>query len=259
VTAVAIPRIGGLGLLMCALRQDSRVFCWIDQAFMGPAWEVEGVGEVISLAAGASHACAVGADGRLWCWGNGTSGQLGNGSVASHPRDPVEVVSLAGRARKVAVGMDHTCALLDDGSVWCWGENNFGQLGDGTTSAHPAPVPVWGASHDVRSIAAYIGETCAVRGDGRVACWGYFDHEGVPTPKDVPGIDSAVEIALSAQACALRTDGSVLCWRGGAAPETVFDSNTHAVAMDTSERATCAVRQDGSVVCTPANSPTAAG
>src|SRR5690348_4927192 len=84
------------------------------------------------IGVGASHACAVGTDGIVRCWGDDTDGQLGDGTTTQSTQ-PVQVIGVAS-AVGVAAGSHHTCALIVDGTIRCWGQNTFGQVGDGTTT-----------------------------------------------------------------------------------------------------------------------------
>src|SRR5205807_2112950 len=97
---------------------------------------------VPGVAAGFAHSCAVRADHVLWCWGENSSGQLGDGTVTNRSK-PVAVKGLAD-ATAVAAGGNHTCATLGDHTIRCWGLNVFGQLGDGTTVRRRTPVVVSG-------------------------------------------------------------------------------------------------------------------
>src|SRR5262249_40388411 len=129
----------------------------------------------------------------------------------------------------VAAGKSHACALLADGTVRCWGNNDFGQLGNTVTT--PQPVPVVGLTNAV-AIAAGPLYTCALLADGTVRCWGdnYFGQLGTAptdqaqfTPVTAVGVDNAVAIIAggfpgsqssrpSGQTCALLADGDMHCW-----------------------------------------------
>lgn len=169
------------------------------------------------------HTCVIVQGGRVVCWGNNAYGQLGDGSeVPAKPALPVEVRSLGG-AVDVSAGLYHTCALLEDGSVWCWGDDSAGQLGDGAPHLPSStPVSVLGIE---RAVDLDAGDhfSCAVIEDGRVRCWGH-DAEGqlgesvipVDTHRlagDVEGIRDAVTVSAgSKHACALLRSGALRCW-----------------------------------------------
>ena len=178
---------------------------------------------VLALAAGGSHTCAlVGASG-VKCWGDNASGQLGDGTTTNRTT-PVSISGRPGslgRARALAGGGSHTCALFIGGGVQCWGANGSGQLGDGTQTPRPAPVDVTGLGGPVQALAASGGHTCALLSGGAVQCWGYngFGQLGDGTltqrntPVNVIGLSSGVQ-ALTAGGsftCALLGDG-MKCW-----------------------------------------------
>ncbi len=174
-------------------------------------------------------------------------------------------------ARTAAAGSTHTCAIDPDGGVWCWGGNDRGQLGDGTTSDRSSPVRVAGLT-GARSVATGGSHSCAVVGDGTVRCWGddFWDQCGVEnatagdvltTPTQVAGLAAVVETVAGANhTCARLTDGSVWCWgassgnevgtviRSTAAPVRVPDV-AGAIALASSNQHTCALVAGGGVRC----------
>lgn len=148
-----------------------------------------------------AFACAVITNGDVWCWGYDGDGQLGDGvpeDTSPHTK-PVKV-SLPGPARDVVGGSYHACALLDDGSVWCWGDNNFGELGNGgspTSSSTPLEVP--SLTSNVLEISSDgATSTCALLlSPAQVQCWGsnFYDELGdganggqAATPQPVIGL-----------------------------------------------------------------------
>ena len=185
-----------------------------------------------SVAAGGAHACALAAGQTVKCWGLDNAGQLGNGKSGNGlvSKTPVSVVGLKG-VSAVTAGDSHTCALLKfDGSVECWGQNDSGQLGNGTRTNSSKPVIVKavggkGTLRGVIAIAAAGSHTCAVRSAdvGIVACWG-LNVGGVlgngstkfqrnTTPQSVPGLTRVVAISTSTEdTCALLKGGTLKCW-----------------------------------------------
>jgi alpha-tubulin suppressor-like RCC1 family protein/fibronectin type 3 domain-containing protein len=124
-----------------------------------------------SVSSGNIFSCAMSSAGAVQCWGDNTSGQLGNNSyVASSTA--VQVNGLTTNATALSVGQDHACAIVS-GGVWCWGDNNYGELGNNSLVNSPIPVQVSGLSTGVVSIAAGFYSTCAVLSTGAVQCWGY--------------------------------------------------------------------------------------
>ena len=93
-----------------------------------------------SIDVGSSHSCAVLTDGKVKCWGENDSGQLGDGTNTDRST-PVEVSGITS-ATSVVLGDDHSCAVLTDETVKCWGDNSAGELGDGTKTDRATPVDV---------------------------------------------------------------------------------------------------------------------
>lgn len=173
------------------------------------------------LAASAEHTCAVMDDGTARCWGSNGNGELGDGTTTLRD-SPVTVVNV-NSAVSIATGFAHSCALLVNGLVSCSGQNLVGQLGNNGIFASPPDTPVTASIADVVSIAAGGFNTCAVKVDGTVWCWGNNDGRqlgnGVDnsTPSFAPvqalGLTNAVSVAVgTVHACALLADGSVRCW-----------------------------------------------
>ncbi|WP_273000656.1 RCC1 domain-containing protein [Hydrogenibacillus schlegelii] len=137
--------------------------------------EVPGLTDVVSIAAGRWHSLALRSDGTVWAWGYGGFGQLGDGKT--HPYwsqyTPVMVSGLTD-VIKVAAGADHSLALKSDGTVWAWGYNFYGQLGDGTNQNREVPVQVKGLA-DVVAIAAGKHFSLALKSDGTVWIWGMHE------------------------------------------------------------------------------------
>lgn len=201
-----VPRVVGGGLAFleiaagwshtCGLTSSGNTFCWgnNNQGQLGdgstldrlqPQLVREAVG---SLVAGSAHTCGI-SDGTVLCWGANAAGQLGDGS-GSDQRSPVAVAGLPGPARALAAGAVHTCALTTDGRAFCWGQNRFGQLGDGTTQDSPQPVEVSGGLR-FRDIHAGGASTCGFTQDGAQYCWGLNQSgqlgDGTRTSRSTPG------------------------------------------------------------------------
>jgi len=152
--------------------------------------------DVNSISAGGYHTCAVAAGTVLKCWGWNAYGQLGD-STPTDRSEPADVKWLAGTPGYVSAGYDFTCALLRSGNLRCWGNNEFGQLGDGTTTVHPTPVDVKGVKYKVLFLSAGYYSACVVTVDGKMKCWGNNLYgqlgDGTTTnssvPVDVKGLD----------------------------------------------------------------------
>ena len=166
-----------------------------------------------SLSLGVGHACGVGADGSVACWGSGSEGQLGDGTTF-HP-SPALVPGLTGVAQ-VGAAETHSCARLDDGTLRCWGGNIAGQLGDGTRTTQPTPVTP--AITGVAELAMSYFATCARLTDGTVSCWGDREFVGldasVMSPTPVPGLMGVTRLYGGASGfCALiGSEARLWCW-----------------------------------------------
>ena len=137
---------------------------------------------ISAIACGANHTVALKNDGTVWTWGKNNNGQLGNGTQTSSSV-PVQVVSPSGEGyltgvTSVAAATYHTVARKADGTVWAWGSNSFGRLGDGTTTQRLTPVQVVGPGGvgyltGVSVVAAGVDHTVALKSAGTVWCWGW--------------------------------------------------------------------------------------
>ncbi|MGB0312916.1 MAG: putative Ig domain-containing protein, partial [Poseidonia sp.] len=176
----------------CALLDDGSIKCWGQDNF-GQRGDGGGYGSDIrsppssaislptgrtatQISAGEFHVCALLDDASVVCWGKNTEGQLGDGTT-SHRTSPVATSSFGSghTVSYVSAGYDHVCALLTDGGVRCWGSNNNGQLGDGTTTDRSSPPSTdvnLGSGYTAIGISSGGGHTCAMLNDGDMKCWG---------------------------------------------------------------------------------------
>jgi alpha-tubulin suppressor-like RCC1 family protein len=215
----------------CAVRKGNTVVCWgaddtgqlgdgggADQLTPVP---VAGVVNATAVAAGAGFSCALLGDETAVCWGDDGDGELGNGAIATTPLPPTPVLGLAG-VRSLSAHWQHACAIHDDGTLVCWGNNASGQIGDGTLAVRPQPTLVPGLEK-VTVVTTGLSHTCAVTNAG-LYCWGsnslgqLGSDSGDPTvpvtqPVPVPIVSDAIAVAAGAQhTCAVRGSGEVLCW-----------------------------------------------
>jgi alpha-tubulin suppressor-like RCC1 family protein len=162
----------------CAILHDRSLWCWGRVAGHGvlPPTRIEGLADVIDVALSETHVCAVRAWGGVACWGKDEEGELGDGAFTDRAA-PVDVVGLTVPAREVAVGRAHSCALLQDRTVHCWGANWSSQLADGT-NAHRASAVLVNGLFEIEGLAAAGDATCARFADGSERCWG-----GLALPK----------------------------------------------------------------------------
>ena len=144
--------------------------CWSGACSSAPVDVFGLAGGVSNITSGEDFSCALTSSGVVKCWGANTHGQLGDGTYA--PRNiPVEVAGLPSGARSISAGGYHVCAVLSDRSIWCWGYNGAGQLGDGTQQSRPVPVQTVGLM-DMETVVAGMAFTCSLNTGGRARCWG---------------------------------------------------------------------------------------
>jgi alpha-tubulin suppressor-like RCC1 family protein len=253
-------------------------------------------GFVESVGAGGDTSCAVLMGGDVRCWGLGAFGQLGYASTENVGDDQlpsaVGPVTVGGAVGQVSAGGSHTCALLDDGTVRCWGQNQFGQLGyegyedigDNERPDEAGPVDLGGEPVEQVSVGGY--HTCVILAGGAVRCWGangngqlglghtraIGDDEPVLTVDEVSIGDEAVQIAAGLNhTCAVLAAGTVRCWGDGGrgrlgygGTEPIGDNElpmsagpvnlgAEAAQVVAGNDFTCALLVDGAVRCWGAN------
>jgi len=231
---------------------------------------------VISIAAGGYHTCVLLTDGIIKCWGNNQYGQLGNGVSKSVQNEPVYVVELGGNAVSITAGEYHTCALLSDGRVQCWGLNGAGQLGNGINQEYLGrnkPVDVAGLPTAATQILAGANHTCARLMDGSLWCWGNDEYgqlgdgtivksasiKGKPMPVKVAGLENASLLSAGSRHTCALADKQVYCWgdntngqlgtgtfESSPVPQPVTGLYDGVYALASGEKYTCALSPDQS-------------
>jgi len=178
---------------------------------------LDGIAEV---ATAMNTTCARLADGTVRCWGMNGDGELGTGAGVASRANPEPVAGVSGATSLVA-GRNHFCALVQDGAVTCWGDNQFGELGDGSLSDRFTPVSVFGL-YGATAIAAGSRHTCAVVSNGEVQCWGSnwsgelgygVDADLSAVPAQVLGLSGVTSVAAGdGSTCVVVVGGAVGCW-----------------------------------------------
>ena len=248
---------GGLGTT-CALRRDGAVFCWGRSGFSPLPTLVEGVSRVREIAAATTSTCARRADDVL-CW-----------SVFNVAMPPIPLTGVIG----IDAGYGYNCVLKMDVTVWCWGNNDRGQLGDGSTTTRSSPAQVTNLT-EVIGIGLGPFHACARKRDGSVWCWGDNTSgqigDGVTSEPRLTPVRSSVsdvaELSLGDDySCARFVNGTVRCWGANAngqlgdgsttarlSPVQVINLPPSVVSISAGGLHTCARMADGTLRCWGAN------
>jgi alpha-tubulin suppressor-like RCC1 family protein len=222
ITAISAGELHSL-----ALRNDGTVWVWGKNYYgqfgdgtttnSDTPVQISGLTDVKVISAGAFNTIALKNDGTVWAWGLNSSGQLGNGTMTDS-FVPVQVSDLTDVIAISAGFVSHAIALKNDGTVWAWGRNGYGQLGNGTMADSSIPVQVSDLT-DVIAISAGDSHTVALRNNGTVWAWGYNNHfqlgDGTSTNRNAP-----------VQVIGLRADGIAITAGGW---HTVAIKNNHTV------------------------------
>ena len=190
------------------------------------AIEISAPTAFVWLDVGTWFACGVDSDGAIWCWGDNRFGQHGDGNTGTHNTNPVQANPPAGVTfTQVTAGELHTCALDTDGTAWCWGDDDFEQLGTEAVQDASTPIQVEAPADVIfTSIEAGYFYNCAIDNQGAVWCWGSnafgqlgngATDETRPTPIEVemPNGVEFVQLSLGwSHTCAIDTEGAVWCW-----------------------------------------------
>ncbi len=176
---------------------------------------------IAQVSPGGSSSCALTNQNGVKCWGRNNNGQLGDGTTETR-LSAVDVSDFPSGVQVVELGRSHTCVLTVQGGVKCWGYNEYGELGDGTTEFRSSPVDVLSLQSGMKDL---VGEdqSCALTTQGGIKCWGYGINgqlgyggadEFKSTPVDVMGLQSGVQaIAMSSEhTCAITEQGGMKCW-----------------------------------------------
>lgn len=271
----------------CAIDTDGTLWCWgwtgAPRGFIGDGTTATSSTPVqvgtdtdwVTVSAGEAHSCALKSNGTLWCWGSNFRGQLGIGTFSASSSlgadSPVQVGSDTDW-RTVSSGRGGTCAVKTDNTLYCWGYNADGQLGDGTTTSRPSPTLI---GSNYLGVSTGWDHSCALAADHSIRCWGWNPYgaigDGTTTSRLVPttvGTDtdwSGVS-AGSHYSCAIKSSGEVFCWGLNAYGETGTSVNsglwgpgnlsplqvgtdTDWTAVTAGNRQSCATKADGSMYC----------
>jgi alpha-tubulin suppressor-like RCC1 family protein len=237
VGARGIVAISAGGVHSLALKSDGTVLSWggnsfgqlgratpgacaDNDSFSATPTPVNGLANIVAIAAGTTHSLALRADGTLWSWGAGGSGQLGNGTFTHCQLEPV-IVQNNTHVQAIAAGGTHSLALRADGTLLSWGENRAGQLGIGSRDNEALPVVVPGVN-DVVAIAAGTLHTVILETNGGLRAWGEnesgqlgngsSDNSDVPVRVRTRATGVRAIAAGGFHSLAVQGDGTLLGW-----------------------------------------------
>lgn len=260
----------------CAIRASGALYCWGYDPIASDRLEPVQIGsdeDWARVAVGYEHFCAIKTDGRLYCWGYDGYGQLGNGAEDTSDHELPQQIGSDTTWVDVMATIDASCAIAADGSLYCWGEDGNGQLGNGnesTDTAHsPQAVP---GLEDVALITAgdQVESTCAIDASGGLYCWSY-NNDGQLGTGELTTVHSPTlvgegmsRVAISNSACAIDDGGSLHCWgdneygqRGAGdrdpsivTPTEVEDDRTW-IEVAAGNRFMCGLADAGNGVATP--------
>ena len=213
-----------------ALKKDGTVWTWganfqgqlgdgTNEKRLTPV-QVKGLTNIVAISAADSYSAALEEDGTVWVWGDNSAGQLGDGKATIGGNNIPLQASNSKDVAAISAGNMHVLALKKDGTVWSWGGNAYGQLGDGTKGTWKTPVQVKGLTN-IAAISAGWAHTIALKKDGTVWSWGGNEYgqlgdgttENRSTPVQVKGLTNVVEISAGHfHSVALKEDGSLWVW-----------------------------------------------
>ena len=239
-------------LSTCGIAEDDTAYCWgtnqrgeigvdtvpLRSLTLAPRAVLNGDFRFRHIAAGWLHACGITTDGQTFCWGDNVVGQLGNGTADTLPRRIPTLVAGGHAFTRLALSAKHSCGIAADGFTYCWGNNQFGQLGDGTTTDRHVPTRVAGnvaftdivagsgfagfsdAVVPVPRTAGGVAHTCALTAGGAAWCWGWNGNgqlgDGSVTDRHTPvavagGLTFDAIGAAGSYTCGMRDD-AIWCW-----------------------------------------------
>lgn len=267
----------------CGLRQQT-LWCWgKGEAYIDAgrtptrvSEELESRDEFPSMATvsgSETHICSITPKGTVWCWGKRTADGVGERREGTHPGRPAPTTRFDDW-QSVDAGGNHTCAIRDDDTLWCWGDNENGELGSGTARGVRSKAKEVDASAPWSEVSAGGDHTCAIKGNGTLWCWGASDAGqlgfepvggggSISSPTQVgERADWASVSAGTDYTCATRQSGRLVCWGRQALGQTGTGSTENSIPnptpvlapvswrrVTTGERHGCAIATSGRIYC----------
>ena len=286
----SLTAVGAAHNYTCVVMDNNDMKCWgrggqgylgngnSDGSFVPSNVDMGGRVAVEMSGTGGHHTCMLLDNGSLSCWGEDWNGQIGHGHYGGWWDTPHEYVSLGTNAAvTVVTGIHHTCAIADDETLWCWGQNTNGQLGTGDYDRRTSPTQIQlPPGRSPVSVTAMFDTTCVVLDNGSGMCWGLnnegnlgdgtYNDRNEPTPITIlPENRSLVALALGpSHTCGILDDGLVSCWGGnnnyGAFGDGTTNNSTYprspqlpsgrtAISIDAGLGHTCVILDNSSGMC----------
>jgi alpha-tubulin suppressor-like RCC1 family protein len=250
----------------CGIGNDTKAYCWGGGGFarsLGDGTTAQRSAPVpvlnptgapagftfTSVLAGHKHSCGMGSDGKVYCWGDNSHGDLGDGTN-THRTIPVPVVNPTGTPvgfafTSVSLTAVTTCGIGNDSKAYCWGYNIEGAIGDGTMTNRTRPVPISNPAgapvgFNFTKIDPGFWHTCGIGNDGKAYCWGRnafgqlgnnsFTRSLIPVPVSNPtgapvGFVFTSVVASGEHTCGMGNDGKAYCWGGSGVNGTASSSS----------------------------------
>jgi len=215
---------------VCAVKSDGAVLCWGWNVMMNLGTGTTanattpiaptGLTSATQVTAGAYGACVLLTDTTVRCWGAGGSGQLGNGGTTYQTSTKTQPSALTGVSGLSNAKGQHTCAIMADKTIKCWGYNDHGQVGNNASANQLTPTLITTIS-DIENISSNNHTTCAVKTDGTAWCWGWAGQNQLGNgsnadkfvPTEVPNVSGAFQISAGyTHTCVVLADTTIKCW-----------------------------------------------
>ena len=224
------------------------------------------------VSSGASHCAAIKTDGTLWTWGNGTYGRLGNAVTTGNISTPVTTFAGGTNWKQVDAGSSHTAAIKTDGTLWTWGNNTYGRLGNAVTTNVSTPVTTFAGGTNWKQVSAGGRHTTAIKTDGTLWTWGSnsagYGNDGQLGTNNTTNVSTPVTTfaggtnwkqvsAGGYHTAAIKTDGTLWTWGGGVGgrlgtnsgsniltPVTTFAGGTNWKQVSSSSDYTAAIKYE---------------
>jgi alpha-tubulin suppressor-like RCC1 family protein len=280
------------GPYSAAIKTDGTLWCWgnnlngqvADNTNVNrstPRQEITSNTNWKQIAGGQSHTAAIKTDGTLWCWGQNIAGEIGDNTAGSTigRSTPRQEITSSTNWKQVACGTNYTAAIKTDGTLWCWGINSSGQIGDNTIIARSTPRQELTSSTNWKQVSCGYTHAAAIKTNGTLWCWGSngngqigdntFGATGRSTPRqEITSSTNWKQVSAGANnTTAIKTNGTLWCWgqndlgqigdntvgNSRSTPVQEWTSSTNWKQVSASDH-TAAIKTDGTLWCWGNNS-----